>query len=55
MPRRYRPAQAQAALACQRDFLAQVLAPGYDRSERFQRYEAEFAADYDASRNVRME
>ncbi len=55
MPGRYRRAQAEAAWADQRAFLRQVLAPGYDRSTRMQRYAADIAADYDFSRNVRYE
>jgi carboxymethylenebutenolidase len=55
MPGRYRRAQAEAAWADQRAFLQQVLAPGYDRSTRVQRYAADIAADYDFSRNVRHE
>jgi carboxymethylenebutenolidase len=55
MPGRYRRAQAEAAWAHQRAFLAQVLAPGYDRSTRMQHYAADIAADYDFSRNVRHE
>jgi carboxymethylenebutenolidase len=55
MPGRYRRAQAEAAWADQRAFLQQVLAPGYDRSTRMQRYAADIAPDYDFSRNVRYE
>jgi carboxymethylenebutenolidase len=55
MPGRYRKAQAEAAWALQLDFLATVLAPGYDRSRRVQVYECEHAADYDFTKNVRME
>jgi carboxymethylenebutenolidase len=55
MPGRYRAAQAEAAWADQRAFLQQVLAPGYNRSARVQRYAADIAADYDFSRNVRHE
>jgi carboxymethylenebutenolidase len=55
MPGRYRRAQAEAAWADQRAFLQQVLAPGYDRSTRVQRYTADIAVDYDFSRNVRHE
>ncbi len=55
MPGRYRAAQAKAAWADQRAFLQEVLAPGYDRSTRVQRYAADVAADYDFSRNVRYE
>jgi len=55
MPGRYRRAQAEAAWAEQHAFLQQVLAGGYDRSTRRQHYAADFAADYDFSRNVRHE
>jgi carboxymethylenebutenolidase len=55
MPGRYRRAQAEAAWADQLAFLAEVLAPGYDRTVRVQRYAADIAADYDFSRNVRHE
>jgi carboxymethylenebutenolidase len=55
MPGRYRPAQAEAAWADQLAFLEEVLAPGYDRTVRAQRYAAGIAADYDFSRNVRHE
>jgi len=55
MPGRYRRAQAEAAWADQRAFLEKVLAPGYDRSQRFERYRADIAVDYDFARNVRQE
>jgi carboxymethylenebutenolidase len=55
MPGRYRRAQAEAAWADQRAFLARVLAPGYDQATRVQHYAAESAADYDFGRNVRQE
>jgi carboxymethylenebutenolidase len=64
MPGRYRAAQAQAAWADQRAFLADAFAPsptgppgllGADRARRIQRYAADIAADYDFSRNVRLE
>jgi carboxymethylenebutenolidase len=55
MPGRYRRAQAEAAWADQREFLRKVLAPDFDRSQHFQHYAADIAADYDFSRNVRME
>ena len=55
MPGRYRRAQAEAAWAEQRAFLEEVFAPGYDGSQRFQRYRADIAVDYDFSRNVRQE
>ena len=55
MPGRYCRAQAEAAWAEQRAFLEEVFAPGYDRSQRFQRYRADIAVDYDFSRNMRQE
>jgi carboxymethylenebutenolidase len=55
MPGRYRRAQAEAAWADQRAFLREVLAQGYDRATRFERYAADLAVDYDFSRNVRYE
>jgi carboxymethylenebutenolidase len=55
MPGRYRRAQAEAAWADQIAFLAEVLAPGYDRTTCVQRYAADIAADYEFSRNVRHE
>ncbi len=55
MPGRYRRAQAEAAWADQLAFLAEVLAPGYDRTTCVQRYAADIAADYEFSRNVRHE
>ena len=55
MPGRYRRLQAEAAWADQGAFLRQVLAPGYDRSMRSQRYAADIADDYDFGRNVRYE
>jgi len=55
MPGRYRGAQAVAAWADQLALLRRVMAPGYDRSTRVQRYAADIAVDYDFSRNVRHE
>ena len=55
MPGRYRRAQAEAAWAHQLAFLEQVLAPGYDRARRMQRFAADIAADYDFTRHVRYE
>jgi carboxymethylenebutenolidase len=55
MPGRYRREQAEAGWALQRAFLETVLDPGYDRSRRVQVYECEHAADYDFTKNVRME
>jgi carboxymethylenebutenolidase len=55
MPGRYRRTQAETAWACQHAFLAAALAPGRDRSQVFQRFAADVAADYDFTRNVRYE
>ncbi len=55
MPGRYRREAAEHAWALQLAFLKQVLDPGYDRSRRVQVYECEHSADYDFSKNVRME
>jgi hypothetical protein len=51
----YRRAQAEAAWADQLGFLTEVLAPGYDRTTRLQRYAADISVDYDFGRNVRHE
>jgi carboxymethylenebutenolidase len=55
MPGRYRREQAEAGWALQLAFLKEVLDPGYDRTRRVQIYECEHAANYDFSKNVRME
>jgi carboxymethylenebutenolidase len=55
MPGRYRREAAEAAWALQLAFLREVLVPGTDRSRRVQIYECEHAADYDFTKNVRME
>jgi carboxymethylenebutenolidase len=55
MPGRYRREAAEAAWALQLGFLRQVLDPGYDRARRTQVYECESSADYDFTKNVRME
>jgi len=55
MPGRHRPTQAQAAWTVQSTFLKQALAPDYDRSIITQHYEADIAANYNFSRNVRLE
>jgi carboxymethylenebutenolidase len=55
MPGRYRRAAAEAGWALQLEFLKAVLDPGYDRARRLQVYECEHAADYDFTKNVRME
>jgi carboxymethylenebutenolidase len=55
MPGRYRRDAAEAGWALQRDFLRKVLDPSYDRSRRVQIYDSEHSADYDFTKNVRME
>jgi carboxymethylenebutenolidase len=55
MPGRYRRAQAEAAWALQFAFLERVLDPGYDRARRVQVYECDHSANYDFTKNVRME
>ena len=55
MPGRYRRAQAEAAWALQLAFLERVLNPGYNRARRLQIYECDHSADYDFTKNVRME
>jgi carboxymethylenebutenolidase len=55
MPGRYRAAQADAAWAVQRAFLQDVFAGRYGGAARRRHYEADIAADYDFSRNVRFE
>ena len=55
MPGRYRRAQAEAAWALQLAFLERVLDPGYNHARRSQIYECDHSADYDFTKNVRME
>ena len=55
MPGRYRRAQAEAAWALQLAFLERVLDRGYNRARRVQIYECDHSADYDFTKNVRME
>jgi carboxymethylenebutenolidase len=55
MPGRYRREAAEAAWGLQLRFLRSVFAPGFDKMRRVQVYECEHAADYDFSKNVRME
>jgi len=55
MPGRYRREAAESAWALQLAFLRRVFDPAYDRTRRVQVYESEHAADYDFSKNVRME
>lgn len=55
MPGRYRRDAAEAAWALQLAFLRRVFNPSFDQTRRIQAYECEHAADYDFSKNVRME
>jgi carboxymethylenebutenolidase len=55
MPGRYRREAAEAAWALQLAFLRRIFDPGYDKTRRFQVYECDHAANYDFSKNVRME
>jgi len=55
MPGRYRRDAAEAAWALQLEFLRGVFAPGFDKRRRVQVYACDYAADYDFSKNVRME
>jgi hypothetical protein len=54
-PDSYRCAQAEAAWALQLAFLERVLDPGYDRARRVQVYECDHSANYDFTKNARME
>ena len=55
MPGRYHRDAAEAAWALQLAFLRRVFDPNIDQTRRVQIYECEHAADYDFSKNVRME
>jgi carboxymethylenebutenolidase len=55
MPGRYRRDAAEAAWALQLKFLKTVFNGGFDKSRRDQVYECEYSANYDFSKNVRME
>ncbi|MDB5507779.1 MAG: hypothetical protein JWL93_248 [Hyphomicrobiales bacterium] len=55
MPGRYRKPQADAGWAAQQRFLAEVLAEGYRTDPITQRFDCSFGADYDFSKNVRLE
>jgi carboxymethylenebutenolidase len=55
MPGRYRREAAEAAWTLQLAFLRRVFDPGCDKTRRVQVYESDYAADYDFSKNVRME
>jgi carboxymethylenebutenolidase len=55
MPGRYRKAQAEAGWAAQQIFLKSVFAGEWQGPRVTQRYESEAPADYDFSKNVRLE
>lgn len=55
MPGRYRREQAEAAWADQLRFLEWLFDPARDASRITWRFESDFAADYDFSKNVRLE
>ncbi len=55
MPGRYRRAEAEAAWATQRAFLAAAFDPARDKSAIKQIYRAELSATYDFSKNERYE
>jgi carboxymethylenebutenolidase len=55
MPGRYRKPQADAGWAAQQRFLAEVLSPDYKADPIRWRFDASFNADYDFSKNVRLE
>ncbi len=55
MPGRYRKPQADAAWAAQQAFLKQVMALDYKADLVSWRFESDIQADYDFSKNVRME
>jgi hypothetical protein len=55
MPGRYRAAQAEAAWADQQRFLTRVLAPDRNPEITTWNFNASVAADYDFSKNKRLE
>ena len=55
MPGRYRKPQAEAGWAAQQRFLAEVLAADYKPDPISWRFNCAFNADYDFSKNVRLE
>ena len=55
MPGRYRREAAEAAWALQLAFLRRVFDASFDKTRRVQVYECDHAANYDFSKNVRME
>lgn len=55
MPGRYRQPEAEAAWAYMIDFLGRVHSGAYPADRIRQRFESDIAADYDFSKNVRLE
>lgn len=55
MPGRYRKPQAEAGWAAQQRFLSEVLGADYKPDPIRQRFDCAFGADYDFSKNVRLE
>jgi carboxymethylenebutenolidase len=55
MPGRYRRPQAEAGWAAQQRFLSKVFAGGFEAGRVSWRFEADSRADYDFSKNVRLE
>jgi carboxymethylenebutenolidase len=55
MPGRYRKPQADAAWAAQQHFLSEVFAGSFDPERVSWRFESESGADYDFTKNVRLE
>jgi carboxymethylenebutenolidase len=55
MPGRYRKAEAEAGWAAQQRFLGEVFGGGYDGETVRWRFTCDSSADYDFSKNVRLE
>jgi carboxymethylenebutenolidase len=55
MPGRYRRDQAEAGWASQIAFLRHVFSPAYDPSRLVQIYESDISANYDFTKNIRLE
>jgi carboxymethylenebutenolidase len=55
MPGRYRKEQAERAWQLQREFLAKVFDPSFDKTVTDQSFHAVLGPDYDFTKNVRLE
>ncbi len=55
MPGRYRKVQAEAGWAAQQRFLQEIFSGAWERGTMRWRFESEAGADYDFSKNVRLE